>query len=299
VIDRVEELAQIHRGGGARDKRRQGPGRAPPRPIAPFARSIACAGIRGLGAACAPVGTRRRTGKIPVRRSAPGSWPPRAGGFCPPPRRRKGIAGVGGRASCRQPDGPVFLLVLRDAGAFDRRSLAASALGPRQQVPEVRGEVFAIPAHGLPVHRGGGVRDKWWPVPSGEPSRRGVLADTPVGFVHPVQVRMVIERSQRPRRRRPGQAAAGPWASSCRYFCAAITIRRFLVDTLSMNSEFHAARPPTCPRYSPPPPRWFQRRLRNPASPLATRGLPRVGYPAFRRCYGDAQTASVRLYAFV
>ena len=32
---------------------------------------------------------------------------------------------------------------------------------------------------------------------SGEPSRRSVLADTPVSFVHPAQVEVVVERSQR------------------------------------------------------------------------------------------------------
>ena len=41
--------------------------------------------------------------------------------------------------------------------------------------------------------------------------------------------------------------------------------------------------------------RWFQRQFRNPASPFATRGLPRVSFPAFNRYYGDAKTASVLL----
>lgn len=40
---------------------------------------------------------------------------------------------------------------------------------------------------------------------------------------------------------------------------------------------------------------WFQRRFRNPTSPFATHGLPRNGYPAFKRYYGDAKTASARL----
>ena len=47
-----------------------------------------------------------------------------------------------------------------------------------------------------------------------------------------------------------------------------------------MDSEFHT---------------WFQRRFRNPTSPFATHGLPRNGYPAFHRYYGDAKTASARL----
>jgi len=59
-----------------------------------------------------------------------------------------------------------------------------------------------------------------------------------------------------------------------------MTIRRFLVDTLSMDSVFQS---------------WFQRRFRNPASAFATHRLPRDGYPAFKGYYADAKTASARL----
>jgi hypothetical protein len=71
---------------------------------------------------------------------------------------------------------------------------------------------------------------------------------------------------------------------SLRCLRAAFTIRRLLVDTLSISSVSYVR---------------FRRRFRISASPLATDWLPWVGFPAFNRYYGDAKTASALLLIFV
>src|SRR3990172_4417414 len=150
----------------------------------------------------------------------------------------------------RQANRPVFLVVLRHIRALDRRRLVATVFGPREQVPQIPRQVLAILCHRPPVD-----------------SRRGVFADAPVGFVHPVQVHRVVKRRQR---------------------LVRVPLRHQLYAPSSGGHAFHGLGSPAR----------FRRRYRYSTTALATHGLPRVGFPAFQRYYAAAKTASVRLCTF-
>ncbi len=149
-----------------------------------------------------------------------------------------------------QSNRPILLLILWHIRALDRRRLVATAFGSREQVPQIFRQMLSIPSDRLPVD-----------------SRRSVLANTPVGFVHPVQVQMLIQRRQR---------------------LVRMPLRHHLYASSSGGHAFHGHRSHAR----------FRRHFHNPTAAFPTPGLPRAGFPGFNRYYAAAKTASVRLCTF-